>query len=112
MKMQEKESASQPIDRLFKIIEFLAVNRLPVRLVDISNGLDMAQPTVLRYLRSLCAMGYAYHDDNTGLYALTWKICRLSESVNVNMVLKSMASPFLTAIANSLGVGACLVVNH
>jgi len=110
--LNDNSNASQPIDRLFSIIEYLAGNRLPARLIDIANALDMAQPTVLRYLRSLCAKGYAYHDENTGMYALTWKLCKLSNSINVDMVLKSMASPFLTELANTLEVGACLVVKH
>ena len=111
-KLSEKINASQPIDRLFSIIEYLSQNRLPVRLVDIAAALNMAQPTVLRYLRSLCAKGYVYHDENTGLYALTWKICKLSDSINIDMVLKSMASPYLTELANIYEVGACLVVRH
>ncbi len=107
-----KETASQPTDRLFRVMEFLAENRLPMRLIDIAAGIGIPQSTALRYLRTLCAQGYAYHDDTTGLYALTWKICRLSESVKVNLVLRSMASPFLQQMANELSAGSCLVVRQ
>ncbi len=106
------ESGSQPIDRLFRIIEYLAANRLPQRMAEIAAGLDMPQPTVLRYLRTLCAQGYVYHDEITGNYALTWKICRLGDSVKVNLALRGMASPFLNDLANQLEVGACLVTRH
>lgn len=58
-------------------------NRLPNRLTDLADKLDMPQPTLLRYLKTLCAQGYAYHDDVTGCYALTWKICRLADSVKI-----------------------------
>ena len=106
------ETGSQPIDRLFRIIEFLAASRLPMRMAEIASALDMPQPTVLRYLRTLCGQGYVYHDEITGYYALTWKICRLSDSVKVNLALRSMASPFLSDLANKLEVGACLVTRH
>lgn len=107
-----KDNANQSSDKLFRIIECLAANRLPNRLSELSEKLDMPQPTVLRYLKTLCAHGYAYHDDNSGCYALTWKICRLADAVKANLALRSMASPFLDALANELNTGACLVVEH
>lgn len=104
------ESCNQSLERLFKVIECLADSRMPYRLIDLSDALQMPQPTLLRYLKTLCALGYAYRDDQTGCYALTWKVCKLSDSVKVNLVLRSMASPFLNQLANTLNVGSCLVV--
>lgn len=112
MSEKKKETGSQPIDRLFRVIEYLAANRLPQRMAEIAAGLEMPQPTVLRYLRTLCAQGYAYHDEHTGNYALTWKICRIGDAVKVNLALRGMASPFLNALANRLNVGTCLVTRH
>jgi DNA-binding IclR family transcriptional regulator len=109
-KQKSGESGNPSLDRLFRVLECLASNRIPNRLVDLSQKLQMPQSTVLRYVQSLCRQGYAYHDERTGRYALTWKICKLSDSVKGSLVLRSMASPFLNMLANTLNVGACLVV--
>lgn len=103
-----KDHGNQSSDKLLRIIECMAANRLPCRLIDLAEKLDFPQSTVLRYLRTLCSQGYAYHDEQSGCYALTWKICRLCDSVKANLVLRSMASPFLSELANDHNVGALL----
>ncbi|MBQ3048524.1 MAG: IclR family transcriptional regulator [Oscillospiraceae bacterium] len=99
-------------DKLFRIIEYMAASRLPMRLKNISENLGISQPTVLRYLRTMCDQGYAYHDDNTGYYALTWKICRLGNSLESNLVLRSMAGSLLSEFANIYNVGVLLAVER
>ena len=105
-----KEHGNLSSDKLFRIVECLAANRLPNRLTDLAEKLGMPQSTVLRYLKTLCNQGYAYHDEITGCYALTWKICRLGDAVKASLALRSMASPFLNAAANSLDVGMLLAI--
>lgn len=85
---------------------------MPNRLTDLADKLDMPQPTLLRYLKTLCAQGYAYHDDVTGCYALTWKICRLADSVKSNLSLRSIASPFLNHAANVMNAGTLLAIEQ
>lgn len=110
--MAGKEGGNLSSDKLFRIIECLAANRLPNRLTDLADKLDMPQPTLLRYLKTLCAQGYAYHDDVTGCYALTWKICRLADSVKSNLSLRSIASPFLNHAANVMNAGTLLAIEQ
>ena len=102
--MAEKKEAIFSSDKLFRIIECLAANRLPNRLTDLADKLDMPRPTPLRYLKTLCAQGYAYHDDVTGCYALTWKICRLADSVK-SIFRRDVSSPFLNHAANVMNAG-------
>lgn len=99
-------------DKLLRIIEYMAANRLPMRLKDIADNLNISQPTVVRYLRTLCDQGYAYHDDHTGCYAMTWKICRLGSSLESNLVLRSMAGSLLSGFANEHDIGILLAVEH
>ena len=99
-------------DKLLRIIEYMAASRLPVRLKDISDNLKISQPTVVRYLRTLCDQGYAYHDSQTGLYAMTWKICRLGSSLESNLVLRSMAGSLLSQFANAHDIGVLLAVER
>lgn len=99
-------------DKLLRIVEYMSACRLPVRLKDIADNLGISQPTVVRYLRTMCDQGYAYHDDHTGCYAMTWKICRLSTSLESNLVLRSMAGSLLSDFANTNNIGVLLAVER
>ncbi len=106
----EYKTDDQPISRLFRVMEEMASLRTPVRLIDLSRYLGMSQSTVYRYVRSLCRMGYAYCDESTGCYALTWKICGLGGNIRNNLVLRSIVGPFLNNLSNTLNASSCLVV--
>ena len=93
-------------------MEYMSANRLPQRLKDIADGLGMAQPTALRYLCTLCDQGYVYQDAQSGMYAMTWKVCRLGWSLESNLVLKSMAGPLLNEFANTYNIGVLLAVER
>lgn len=108
----EKDQLNQSSDRLLRVIEYMAGIRLPIRLVDLAENLGMSQATVLRYLRSLCQQGYVYQDEVSGCYAMTWRICQISDSIKVNMSLRAMASPFLNALSNDLNASICLVIPY
>lgn len=110
--MPKGTEANLSSDKLLRIIEYMAANRLPMRLKDIAENLDISQPTVVRYLRTLCDQGYAYHDSRTGCYAMTWKICRLGSSLESNLVLRSMAGSLLSEFANRNDIGVLLAVEH
>lgn len=99
-------------DKLLQIIEYMSGRRLPVRLKDIATDLNISQPTVVRYLRTMCNQGYVYHDEHTGYYAMTWKICRLSSSLESNLVLRSMAGSLLSEFANQHNLGILLAVER
>jgi hypothetical protein len=53
----------------------------------------------------MCDQGYAYHDNQTGYYAMTWKICRLGSSLESNLVLRNMAGSLLSEFANRYNIG-------
>ena len=99
-------------DKLLQIIEYMSSRRLPMRLKDIADDLHISQPTVVRYLRTMCNQGYVYHDDHTGYYAMTWKICRLSSSLESNLVLRNMAGGLLSDFANRYNLGVLLAVER
>lgn len=99
-------------DKLLQIIEYMSARRLPVRLKDIADDLQISQPTVVRYLRTMCNQGYVYHDEHTGHYAMTWKICRLSSSLESNLVLRNMAGGLLSDFANRHNLGVLLSVER
>ena len=112
MAISKGTEANLSSDKLLRIIEYMAANHLPMRLKDIADNLQISQPTVVRYLRTLCDQGYVYHDKHTSCYAMTWKICRLGASLQSNLVLRSMAGSLLAEYANSYNLGALVAVER
>ena len=106
----EHRQSSLSSDKLLAILECLASNRMPVRLQDLSEQSGITQSTVLRYLRTLQNTGYVYQDEETLRYALTWKLCSLTENLNSFAGLRNIASPIVNRLAGTLHLGVCLVV--
>ncbi len=107
-----ERQTSQSSVRLLQILECMAINRMAMRLQDISKAVGMTQPTVLRYLYALEDAGYIYQDEESSRYGLTWRVCRLSEGLNSMLGLRNITTPFTNQLANSLSLGACLVIDH
>ena len=105
-------NSNQSSDKLLQILEALAKERLPVRLQDLSAKVGMSQSTVLRYLNTLQSSNYVYQEESTSRYALTWKICKLSENLNSNLGLRTITSPYITELVNKLNLGVCLVIEQ
>lgn len=107
-----EKQASLSSDRLLQILECIARNRIPMRLQDLAEQTGLTQSTVLRYLRTLQNANYVYQEENTLRYALTWKLCNLTENLNSYLSLRNIANPFVNHLANTLHAGVCLVVNQ
>lgn len=107
-----ERASSQSSDKLLQILECIAGNKLPVRLQDLSEQVNMTQSTVLRYLNTLVNNNYVYQEEDTLRYALTWKICGLGQNLNSYSSLRAIAGPFINRLSVELGLGSCLVVDH
>lgn len=108
---QEKQS-SLSSDKLLVILECIAESRTPLRLQELAERAGITQSTVLRYLRTLQNANYVYQDEDTLRYALTWKLCRLTENLHSYLSLRNIANPFVNHLANTLQLGVCLVVDR
>ena len=54
MAQMKGTEANLSSDKLLQIIEYMSARRLPMRLKDIADDLHISQPTVVRYLRTMC----------------------------------------------------------
>ncbi len=98
--------------RLLQILECLAKNHGALRLQEIAKLTKLTQPTALRYLYALEAANYVYQEEESSRYALTWKVCRLTQNINSYLSLRNISSRFLIEFADTFSVGACLVVEE
>lgn len=101
-------ASSQSTNKTFLILETLATADGPLRLQDISEKIKMSQASVSRYLNSLISNDYAYQDQESLRYGITWKIKRLSNTIDSQVNLRTITSPFLNALAREFNVGASL----
>ena len=103
---------NQTVTKIFQLISFLAESRGPMRLYEIAVGADMPQATALRYLNSLISEGFAFQDDLSGRYALTWKISNIGNQVYRHLSLRLISSDIVTQLSEKLSQGICLVIEQ
>jgi DNA-binding IclR family transcriptional regulator len=104
-----KEQSSQSTEKVLLILEYLTQNRLPVRLQDVSDQLNIPQPTLLRYFNALIKDDYIYQDEDTKRYAMTWKVCKFGYLLRSNMGIRNVVGPYLSKLSNKLNLSACVV---
>ena len=94
---------NQSVEKMLKVIEYMASMRAPVRLLDISKGTGFPSSTVLRLLTSLIDNGYAMRNDETSKYSLTMKFCRIGDNVRSGLNASQIVHPYLIDISNQTG---------
>lgn len=103
---------NQSTDKVLAIIELLAYNEEPMRLIDIANQLKFNTSTTLRFLNSLEQNGYIYKNRETLRYQMTYKICGLANQVNTNTSVIEIASNPVKQLSMLLGECVCLAVEQ
>ena len=112
MKTIRTPSNNQSSDKLLKLVEFLATQGEPLRLVDISKALEMNNSTTLRFLTSLMNNGYLAQEPDTSKYYLTYKFCAIGVQIKNHMKLNGMIYPSLREVARETGETTCLAINQ
>ncbi|MDR1764740.1 MAG: IclR family transcriptional regulator [Lachnospiraceae bacterium] len=105
-------AGNQSSDKLLKLIEYLATQGEPLRLIDIAKALGMHSSTALRFLTTLARSGYVAQDTATSKYYLTYKLCALGLQVRNHRQLPTTAAPYIEEIARTVGETACLAISQ
>lgn len=112
MKTSESVSSNQSSEKLLKLIEFLATQEEPIRLIDISKALHMNSSTAFRFLTTLEKMNYVAQEENSSKYYLTYKLCALGQQVKSHQQLPKTARPILRELAITSEETTCLAINQ
>ena len=102
--------SNQSSEKMLKLMEFLARQREPIRLSDISKSLGIHSSTALRFLTALIDCGYAAQDQDTSRYYLTYKICAISNAVLENVDIRRIVRPYMKKLSAIFGETVCLAV--
>ncbi|HWQ74250.1 MAG TPA: IclR family transcriptional regulator [Syntrophomonas sp.] len=109
---KDLSGANQSSEKLLIIMEYLAVQAEPVRLLDIAKGTGMNTSTASRFLAALETRGYIAQDKSSGRYYLTYKICCLANKVSSRIDIRQISLPYLKALSQTLSCTSNLVVEY
>ena len=90
----------QSADRIFAILEALA-DHGSMRIIDLSELLGLHKSTVHRLLASLISMGYVTQNEQTGSYALTYKLVEMSGKILKNTDILNLVRPYAEQLSNA-----------
>jgi len=96
----EQKSGVQALDRALDVLEALAAEREPLRLVELSSRLGLHKSTVHRLLSTLGRRRYVEREAATGRYRLGLKVFELGSWFFNRMELRQEARPFLQALVD------------
>ncbi|WMJ89912.1 IclR family transcriptional regulator [Anaerocolumna sp. MB42-C2] len=103
---------NQSAEKTMRIIEFLAENNRPMRLIDIAGNLSLNTSTTLRFINTLTELGYIEQESNSSKYYLTYKICSISNKIYSKTSLRDIVNPYLRNLARQAGESACLAIEQ
>ncbi len=93
---------NQSVARAFAIIEYLAAQGKPVRLLDVARDLELDHATAHRFLSSLRQLGYVHHAGESG-YQLTLKFARITSMLLDAVQVRGLAHVPLTELTAQTG---------
>lgn len=88
-------------DKLISLIELMAVQKQPSRLLDLAAQSNMPSSTVLRFLSALMNRDYVAQEATTGRYYLTFKLCGISDSIRNNSQLQMICLPYMRELSQA-----------
>lgn len=88
-----------PAERCLAIIEFLAEDAQARPLGEIAEALDLPKSGAHRLLTTLCGLGWAEQDAETGFYRLTMRLATLGQKFYVATGIPDVCQPLLDQLA-------------
>lgn len=104
--------ANQSAEKMLVMLEYLAGQSEPIRLLDISKDLGVNVSTALRFLTALINKGYVTQEEGTSRYYMTYKICALANRVSVHMDIRSIVKPYMEQLSQLFGESVCLAIEE
>ena len=92
--------SNQTAEKLLLVLEALAQQDRPVKLVELSRELNMNGSTLYRFLTTLEKFGYVMQYEDSEKYALTLKLCQLSEMIKNRFSITNTLHNFLLEASN------------
>ena len=106
----DSNKGNQSLFKALQIIEVMAGNKAPMRLLDISKAVSISPSTVLRFLNTFKEMNYVNQDPVSLNYFPTMKFQMIANQVNSQLKIRDITHPFLQEISQKTGEFSSLAV--
>ena len=91
------------VDRVISIVSYMAEKAKPLTLADISGKLRINKSGTYRILSFLEVAGWIIQQPDTGWYSLGPRIVAFSTNVISNLTVRSISSPYMEELLDSIG---------
>ena len=92
------------------ILEYIAQNRAPVRITELSKRFNTTKSRIYRHLQTLIFGGYVIQDEEGERYRISARLMALGETVGQNFDIASVARPAMDKLHARLGHSVALSV--
>ena len=106
----DSNKGNQSLFKALQIIEVMAGNKAPMRLLDISKAVSISPSTVSRFLNTFKEMNYVNQDPLSLNYFPTMKFQMIANQVNSQLKIRNITHPFLQKISQKTGEFSSLAV--
>jgi IclR family KDG regulon transcriptional repressor len=106
--IQKKSGSIQSVDRALNLFEILINSDQPVSVTELSRETGLNKSTVCRLLNTLLKRHFVAQDPETQKYTGGLKILEMSNLLLSRIHVRSIATPYLTELVDSLPVVAHL----
>ncbi|MDF2874792.1 MAG: kdgR 1 [Sporomusa sp.] len=89
----------QSVFRSLKILEYVAGQRSPAGLTEISKGIGIHKSTAHGLIATMEKCGFMQQDPNTGKYSLGIKVFEMGQAYISNLDLRELALPYLKELS-------------
>src|ERR1700730_18472381 len=103
-------TGAQTIIRAIRALKLIAEQPNGLRLTDLAEGLQLAQPTAHRLLQTLMSERMLVRDDRTRRYTLGPLVFELRLASNYHFNLRDICMPILESLAERSGATSFLFV--
>jgi len=107
---QKNKSRIQSLIRGLEILKCFTPEEPVLRLVDLSNKLDISKSTLFRYVSTLENLDYLSKDEHSKGYKLTIKVLDLGFTALKSLKFTEIASPYLEELAHQCQESASMAV--
>lgn len=110
MEMMKTSKPIRSLEKALHIIEIMANELTPMRLMDIAAAAELPASTALRLLHTLQTKGYVVQETSSARYYLSLKLFHIGNQISSSISIIDIARPYLNKLATQTGHSINLAV--
>jgi len=100
MRSIKKNDTIQSLKTGLSILDLLAVERRPMRIIEIQEKTQITKSNLYKYMNTLLEAGMVYRESHSGLYYLGAKLYHYGMAVTENQYIIDLIAPYMRKISD------------